>query len=81
MPEAEQAYEIVRNTATLTAPETFEEFLAREVIGSAEECAEKIAELEEAGIDYHLVTFESAAQQERAARLLLPLLASAPAHR
>jgi alkanesulfonate monooxygenase SsuD/methylene tetrahydromethanopterin reductase-like flavin-dependent oxidoreductase (luciferase family) len=81
LPEAEQAYEIVRNTATLTAPETFEEFLAREVIGSANECVEKIAELEQAGIDYHLVTFESADQQERAARLLLPLLAPAPASR
>ncbi len=79
MPEAEAAYEIVRNTATLTAPESFEEFLSREVIGSPEECLAKIEEHEEAGIDHHLVTFESPDQQARAARLLLPLLASPPA--
>ncbi len=74
MPEAEQAYEIVRKTATLTAPDSFEEFLEREVIGTPEECLEKIEAHEEAGIDHHLVTFESEDQQERAARLLLPLL-------
>jgi alkanesulfonate monooxygenase SsuD/methylene tetrahydromethanopterin reductase-like flavin-dependent oxidoreductase (luciferase family) len=32
--EAKEAYEVVRNTATLQPPPTFEEFLAREVIGS-----------------------------------------------
>jgi FMNH2-dependent dimethyl sulfone monooxygenase len=74
-PDAEQAYEIVRSTATLQPPPTFEEFLAREVIGSAEECLQRLDELEEAGIGYHLVTFESADQQERCARLVLPHLA------
>jgi alkanesulfonate monooxygenase SsuD/methylene tetrahydromethanopterin reductase-like flavin-dependent oxidoreductase (luciferase family) len=74
MPEARAAYEIVRNTATLQPPPTFEEFLASEVIGTPEECLQRIEEMEQAGIDYHLVTFESEDQQERAARLLLPQL-------
>jgi len=79
LPEAEQAYEIVRNTATLQPPPSFDEFLASEVIGTTEECLERLDEMEEAGIDYHLVTFENAEQQERAARLLLPHLARAVA--
>jgi alkanesulfonate monooxygenase SsuD/methylene tetrahydromethanopterin reductase-like flavin-dependent oxidoreductase (luciferase family) len=74
LPEAEQAYEKVLATATLKAPESFEEFLAREVIGTPDECLARIRELEEAGIDYHLVTFANDDQQERVARLLLPLL-------
>jgi alkanesulfonate monooxygenase SsuD/methylene tetrahydromethanopterin reductase-like flavin-dependent oxidoreductase (luciferase family) len=74
MPEAEEAYEKVRTTATLTVPPTFEEFLAREVIGTASECRARIEQLERSGIDYHLVTFASDDQQERVARLLLPLL-------
>jgi len=73
--EAEAAYEIVRTTATLEPPPTFDEFVDGEVIGSPEECLRRIEEMEEAGIDHHLVTFESADQQDRAARLLLPRLA------
>jgi FMNH2-dependent dimethyl sulfone monooxygenase len=74
LPEAEQAYEKVRNTATLQAPASFDEFLAREVIGTPAECVARIGELERAGIDYHLVTFANEDQQEQVARLLLPLL-------
>jgi len=77
LPEAEEAYEIVRNTATLQPPPTFEEFLAGEVIGAPEECLERLAEMEEAGITHHLVTFEDADQQDRAARLVLPHLSRA----
>jgi alkanesulfonate monooxygenase SsuD/methylene tetrahydromethanopterin reductase-like flavin-dependent oxidoreductase (luciferase family) len=72
--DAEQAYETMRGYATLQAPATFEEFLAREVIGTPAECRARVEELERAGIDYHLVMFASDEQQERAARLLLPLL-------
>ena len=75
--EAQEAYEIVRNTATLQPPPTFEEFLASEVIGAPEDCLQRLAEMEEAGIDHHLITFESADQQERAARLVLPHLSRA----
>jgi alkanesulfonate monooxygenase SsuD/methylene tetrahydromethanopterin reductase-like flavin-dependent oxidoreductase (luciferase family) len=74
--EAEAAYEIVRNTATLQPPPSFEEFQANEIIGSPEECLARIEGMEQAGIGYHLVTFESD-QQERAARLLLPRLEQA----
>jgi alkanesulfonate monooxygenase SsuD/methylene tetrahydromethanopterin reductase-like flavin-dependent oxidoreductase (luciferase family) len=72
--EAKEAYEVVRNTATLQPPPTFEEFLAREVIGSTYDCLGRIEQFEAAGIDYLLGSFESDDQQERAARLLLPLL-------
>jgi alkanesulfonate monooxygenase SsuD/methylene tetrahydromethanopterin reductase-like flavin-dependent oxidoreductase (luciferase family) len=76
--EAEAAYEIVRNTATLQPPPSFEEFREREIIGSREECLARIDGMEDAGINYHLVTFESEDQQERAARLLLPRLEDVP---
>ena len=75
MPEAEEAYAIVRSTATLQPPPSFEEFLAGEVIGSPDDCLQRLDDMEEAGIGYHLVTFESPEQQERCARLLLPHLA------
>jgi alkanesulfonate monooxygenase SsuD/methylene tetrahydromethanopterin reductase-like flavin-dependent oxidoreductase (luciferase family) len=78
LPEARAAYEIVRSTATLQPPPTFDEFLAGEVIGSPDDCLRRIAEMEEAGIDHHLVTFESPEQQERAARLLLPQVSRTP---
>lgn len=74
LPDAERAYETVQRTATLEAPPSFDEFLAREVIGTPAECRAKIEELEQAGIDYHLVTFANEEQQERVARLLLPFL-------
>ncbi len=75
--EAEAAYEIVRNTATLQPPPSFEEFQAKEIVGPPEECLARIEGMERAGIGYHLVTFESKDQQERAARLLLPQLEQA----
>ena len=75
--EAEEAYELVRNTATLQPPPSFDDFQASEIIGSPAECLSRIDAMEQAGIDYHLVTFESEDQQERAARLLLPRLATA----
>jgi alkanesulfonate monooxygenase SsuD/methylene tetrahydromethanopterin reductase-like flavin-dependent oxidoreductase (luciferase family) len=75
--EAEEAYELVRSTATLQPPPSFDEFRAGEIVGSPEECLARLAAMEEVGIDHHLVTFESEDQQERAARLLLPRLAGA----
>jgi len=75
--EAEEAYELVRNTATLQPPPSFDEFQAGEIIGSPDECIARLTVMEDAGIDHHLVTFESPDQQERAARLLLPRLAQA----
>jgi alkanesulfonate monooxygenase SsuD/methylene tetrahydromethanopterin reductase-like flavin-dependent oxidoreductase (luciferase family) len=75
--EAEEAYELVRNTATLQPAPTFEEFQSGEIIGSPAECLAQLEVMEQAGIDYHLVTFETPDQQERAARLLLPHLSRA----
>jgi alkanesulfonate monooxygenase SsuD/methylene tetrahydromethanopterin reductase-like flavin-dependent oxidoreductase (luciferase family) len=75
--EAEEAYELVRNTATLQPPPSFDEFQSSEIIGSPAECLARLEAMEQAGIDHHLVTFESADQQERAARLLLVRLADA----
>ena len=74
MPEAEEAYEIVSNTATLQPAPSFDDFLASEVIGTPDECLARIAEFEAVGIDYLLVSFESDDQQARAGRLLLPRL-------
>ncbi len=74
MPEAEQAYDIVSNTATLQPPPSFDDFLSSEVIGTPDECLARIAELEAAGIGYLLVSFESEEQQARCASLLLPRL-------
>ena len=44
------------------------------MIGTPDECLQRLDDMEQAGIDHHLVTFESDDQQERAARLLLPQL-------
>ena len=74
MAEAEEAYEIVSGTATLQPPPSFEDFLASEVIGTPDECLARIAELEAAGIDYLLASFESDEQQARCGSLLLPRL-------
>lgn len=74
LPEAEQAYEVVKNTATIDAPATLEEFIGRELIGTPEDCLRRVDELEASGIDHLLVTFESDEQRERCARLLLPRL-------
>lgn len=68
--EAREAYDKLLGTPYV--PDTFEEFLGREAIGSPDRCLARIRELEEAGVDYLLVDFASADQQERAARLVLP---------
>ena len=49
------------------------------MIGTPEECLKRIEELEQAGIDHLLAPFETGEQQDRAARLLLPLLKQTPA--
>src|SRR5262249_9670065 len=77
LPEAEEAYEIVRNTATLQPPPTFEEFLAGEGIGRPEGCMERLDESEEVGCPPPPVSVEDADQQERAARLAPPHLSRA----
>jgi alkanesulfonate monooxygenase SsuD/methylene tetrahydromethanopterin reductase-like flavin-dependent oxidoreductase (luciferase family) len=53
---------------------TLEEFLRTNVIGTAEQCLDRLREIESWGINYIRAAFGSAEQQAAAARLLLPLL-------
>jgi alkanesulfonate monooxygenase SsuD/methylene tetrahydromethanopterin reductase-like flavin-dependent oxidoreductase (luciferase family) len=61
-----------RNQSNL-AP-TFEDFVARETIGSADECIAMLAEMQSWGLNYIRLTFNDEAQQERVAQLILPRL-------
>lgn len=57
------------------AAASVEEFAAREIVGSPDECAARIREIESWGITDLRLTFEDADDQATAARLLLPLFA------
>ena len=72
---AQREYESMKQTAPQMAPPAFEDFLAREVVGTPDECLERIAEMESWGVNYLRVNFQSEATQDAAARLLLPRLA------
>ena len=61
-----------RNQGNL--PQTFDAFLAREVVGSADDCLAKLAEMQAAGLNYLRLTFTSEEAQEKVAELLLPRL-------
>jgi alkanesulfonate monooxygenase SsuD/methylene tetrahydromethanopterin reductase-like flavin-dependent oxidoreductase (luciferase family) len=58
------------------AASTLDEFIQREIVGTPDDCLRRIAELEAGGANYLRVAFDSEAQQERAARLILPRLQS-----
>jgi alkanesulfonate monooxygenase SsuD/methylene tetrahydromethanopterin reductase-like flavin-dependent oxidoreductase (luciferase family) len=58
------------------AAQSLEEFMAREIVGTPNECLRRIAELEGGGANYLRLTFDASAQQERTARLVLPRLAA-----
>jgi alkanesulfonate monooxygenase SsuD/methylene tetrahydromethanopterin reductase-like flavin-dependent oxidoreductase (luciferase family) len=75
IPDAKRAHATIAGTY-LDPPGGFEEFLAREPIGTPDECLEKLAAYDAAGIDTHLATFETDEQQARVGQLLLPLLGS-----
>jgi len=51
---------------------TLNEFIQREIVGTREECLERIAEIGSWGINYLRLQFDTSEQQERAARLILP---------
>jgi alkanesulfonate monooxygenase SsuD/methylene tetrahydromethanopterin reductase-like flavin-dependent oxidoreductase (luciferase family) len=53
---------------------TLDEFIQREIVGTPDECLRRIGELEAGGANYLRLAFDDAAQQERAARLVLPRL-------
>lgn len=72
---AQAEYEQLRANAPQIAPPSFEAFLDRELIGTADDCLEKLATLESIGVNYVRVNFSSADMQERVARQVLPRLA------
>ena len=49
-------------------------FVAREIVGTPEDCLSRIQELEAGGANYLRLTFDTLTQQERVARLVLPRL-------
>jgi alkanesulfonate monooxygenase SsuD/methylene tetrahydromethanopterin reductase-like flavin-dependent oxidoreductase (luciferase family) len=53
---------------------TFEDFVRNNVIGTPDQCLERLREIESWGINYIRAAFAGASQQEAAARMLLPLL-------
>jgi FMNH2-dependent dimethyl sulfone monooxygenase len=53
-------------------------FINREIVGTPEECLERIAEIGRIGVNYLRVTFRDLSQQERVARLILPRLTEQP---
>jgi alkanesulfonate monooxygenase SsuD/methylene tetrahydromethanopterin reductase-like flavin-dependent oxidoreductase (luciferase family) len=58
------------------AATTLDEFIQREIVGTPDECMRRITELEAGGTNYLRLAFDNEAQQERAARLILPRIAS-----
>jgi alkanesulfonate monooxygenase SsuD/methylene tetrahydromethanopterin reductase-like flavin-dependent oxidoreductase (luciferase family) len=71
---AEVEYEATKAVQPRFVPATFEEFLEREIVGTADECLARIAEFGSWGANYLRVNFPSAESQDAAARLLLPRL-------
>ncbi len=55
---------------------TLDDFIQREIVGTPDDCMRRIAELEAGGTNYLRFAFDNEAQQERAAKLILPKLAS-----
>jgi alkanesulfonate monooxygenase SsuD/methylene tetrahydromethanopterin reductase-like flavin-dependent oxidoreductase (luciferase family) len=53
---------------------TLEDFLKTAVIGTPEQCVERLREMESWGINYVRAAFTDARHQESVARLVLPLL-------
>ena len=70
-------YELLQRTSPQIAPPSFEAFVERELIGTPDDCIEKLAGFEAMGVNYLRVNFSSAEMQKRVARLLLPRLAEA----
>ena len=49
-------------------------FIAREIVGTPDDCMSRIEEVEAGGANYLRLTFDTPLQQERVARLILPRL-------
>ena len=72
-------YEVLQRTLPQIAPPNFEAFLEREIIGTPDQCIEKLADLEAMGVNYVRVNFNNEEMQARVARLILPRLAEVAA--
>jgi alkanesulfonate monooxygenase SsuD/methylene tetrahydromethanopterin reductase-like flavin-dependent oxidoreductase (luciferase family) len=71
---AENDYELLKKTAPQIAPPTFEEFLDREIVGTADQCLEKLADLEAVGVNYVRCNFNTQEAQDRVASQIIPHL-------
>jgi alkanesulfonate monooxygenase SsuD/methylene tetrahydromethanopterin reductase-like flavin-dependent oxidoreductase (luciferase family) len=71
---ARSDYEVFHGTSPQIAPPTFEAFLDREIIGTPDDCLEKLASLEATGVNYLRLNFPTVEMQERVAHLVLPRL-------
>ena len=49
-------------------------FIAREIVGTPDDCLDRVKEIEAGGANYLRLTFDTLPQQERVARLILPRL-------
>jgi alkanesulfonate monooxygenase SsuD/methylene tetrahydromethanopterin reductase-like flavin-dependent oxidoreductase (luciferase family) len=79
---AETEYAAAKAATPQFVPPTFDEFLAREIVGSPEDCLQRIREIAGWGVNYLRVNFPTPDSQDAAAALLLPRLgevAAAPA--
>jgi alkanesulfonate monooxygenase SsuD/methylene tetrahydromethanopterin reductase-like flavin-dependent oxidoreductase (luciferase family) len=68
---AEAEYEAAKAVTPQFVAPTFEEFLEREIVGTADECLARIAEIESWGVNYLRVNFPSTDSQDAVAQLLL----------
>jgi len=69
---AEAEYEAAKAVTPQFVAPTFAEFLEREIVGTADECLARIAEIESWGVNYLRLNFPSIESQDAVARLLLP---------
>jgi alkanesulfonate monooxygenase SsuD/methylene tetrahydromethanopterin reductase-like flavin-dependent oxidoreductase (luciferase family) len=73
--DASAAYARAMAAKAPGVPASFEEFLARELVGSPDECLEQLDRLERGGITYLRLNVDGPEHQERIGALLLPRLA------
>ena len=71
---AETEYAAAKSATPQLVPATFDEFLAREIVGSPEDCLQRIGEIAGWGVNYLRVNFPTPESQDAAAGLLLPRL-------
>jgi alkanesulfonate monooxygenase SsuD/methylene tetrahydromethanopterin reductase-like flavin-dependent oxidoreductase (luciferase family) len=73
---AKREFEAGSKAGALGWPATFEDFLERDIVGSADEALERLRDIESWGVNYLRLNFQTEAAQEKVAKLLLPRLAT-----